>query len=96
MNGDAVIHEVRNEQSFALGVVADVGGRVHILDHRLESSGAIAAVHRFPVPTGDQERAVLEDQQSVQTSVWELYDICFFPVGDAIELVRTKGDDLHG
>ncbi len=36
MDRDDILHEVRNEQPVALRVVADVGGRVDVLDDRLK------------------------------------------------------------
>src|SRR5213595_1237639 len=81
---DLVVHEVRHQQTIALGVVPDVRRGVHVVEHGLERPGRRTAIDRLPVPAGHEERSIIEKHQSVETSLRKSSDVGLLAVIDLI------------
>src|SRR5260370_20668602 len=83
----------RDERAAAFRVVADIRRRVDILHDRRERAAGFSAIHRFAVPARNEERAVAEMDQSVETALRKSRHVRLFSLVELIQLVRSKRDD---
>src|SRR5690606_34905530 len=83
-----------DQDAVTLGVVADVGGRLHVLDDSLPLTTRLAAIDGRAFPARDEDVATVERHDAVELTLRQLLALALLALRvDGVDLAAAEGDD---